>query len=131
MPAKDPEVALRQRQDALRNAQRARFGWIDLRERLRSGALDVGQLLGVHFVTPLIARRSLLEIVGLALIGAGMDGRRAGRTALELCARMPFSVSHWTSVGELSFAQRRRLLIELYAEAGTPEERAAVPSASR
>jgi hypothetical protein len=96
------------RREHLERANEFRFAYARIKQRLKSGEVDLAPCLGSKYCEA----KSLLEILGLALVGKGARGRQAGELALELAAAMPFSVTHFTQVGDISPGER----VYLYRE---------------
>lgn len=106
-------------------ANRHRITKANLRKQLRAGQIDLWPVLVSRYTQSL----SVLEVLGLAFVGRGCVGHRPGRLALTVAAAMPFSITHGTTVGQLSYPQ----MSELYREFAAlwAEEAASVRDSSR
>lgn len=115
----DTDRIVQQREAARLRANEYRFAYADFKKAMKSASEPLGLYLNTSS-PEWLRRKSVLEVLGYAFVGHRRHRNdQPGKRALELAASMPFSVTHWTKVGDLSPAQCEWLCRSFYAEVGT------------
>lgn len=110
----------------LSHANDVRLARAQIKRRLKTATID----FRVALESPEMRGVGLLEVLGYALIGHCAKGRHVGPLALEIAAGMPFSVTHFTRVGDIADADRLRVYWALLAVVSGELEPAATSSSA-